>query len=95
MKKHLIALTLMLCMGTAALAQGSFVVKAGLNFNKMQDIKIDNLEQSWNSQTGFHVGIGGQYRIPLVGLSFQPEILYSRIRTDIIGEVGQDSYGFR
>jgi len=46
MKKHLIALTLMLCMGTAALAQGSFVVKAGLNFNKMQDIKIDNLEQS-------------------------------------------------
>ncbi|NLN37552.1 MAG: PorT family protein, partial [Bacteroidales bacterium] len=61
----------------------------------MQDIKIDNLEQSWNSQTGFHVGIGGQYRIPLVGLSFQPEILYSRIRTDIIGEVGQDSYGFR
>jgi hypothetical protein len=82
-------------MGTAALAQGSFVVKAGLNFNKMQDIKIDNLEQSWNSQTGFHVGIGGQYRIPLVGLSFQPEILYSRIRTDIIGEVGQDSYGFR
>ncbi|HPW78492.1 MAG: hypothetical protein BWX62_00264 [Bacteroidetes bacterium ADurb.Bin037] len=95
MKKHLIALTLMLCIASAALAQGSFVVKAGLNFNKLQDIKIDNLEQSWNSQTGFHAGIGGQYRIPVIGLSFQPEVLYSRIRTDIIGKVGEKSYGFR
>ncbi len=96
MKKHLIAITLMLCIGSAALAQGSFVVKAGLNFNKLQDIQIDNLKQSWNSQAGFHVGIGGQYRIPVIGLAFQPEILYSRVRTGLLGEVGSSSYeGFR
>ena len=56
---------------------------------------MNNLEQSWNSQTGFHAGIGAQYRIPLVGLSFQPEILYSRMRTDVFGEVGSESYHFR
>ncbi|HHV03942.1 MAG: porin family protein [Bacteroidales bacterium] len=95
MKKYLIALILMFCISSAALAQGNFVVKAGLNFNKLQDIKIDNPEQSWNSQTGFHAGIGGQYRIPLVGLSFQPEILYSRVRTDMMERVSEKSYNFR
>jgi hypothetical protein len=94
MKKHLIVLTLMLCFGTAALAQGSFVVKAGLNFNSLQDIKVNNVEQAWNAQTGFHAGIGAQYRIPLIGLSFQPELLYSRMRSDF-GQVSDQSYGFR
>ena len=96
MKKLLITIALMLSVSSAALAQGSFVVKAGLNFNKLQDIQIDNLKQSWNSQTGFHAGIGGQFKIPVIGLSFQPEILYSRVRTGLLGEVGQSSYdGFR
>ena len=94
MKKHLIVLTFMLCVGTAALAQGSFVVKAGLNFNSLQDIKVNNVEQAWNAQTGFHAGIGAQFRIPLIGLSFQPELLYSRMRTDF-GQVSDHSYGFR
>ncbi|HNY23821.1 MAG TPA: porin family protein [Bacteroidales bacterium] len=95
MKKILFSLALLLCMSLTVNAQSSFVVKAGLNFNKLEDIKINNLEQSWNSQTGFHAGIGAQYRIPLVGLSFQPEILYSRMRTDVFGEVGSESYHFR
>jgi hypothetical protein len=86
MKKILFSLALLLCMSLTVNAQSSFVVKAGLNFNKLEDIKINNLEQSWNSQTGFHAGIGAQYRIPLVGLSFQPEILYSRMRTDVFGK---------
>jgi len=94
MKKHLIVLTIMLCLGTVAFAQGSFVVKAGLNFNSLQDIKVNNVEQAWNAQTGFHAGIGAQYRIPLIGLSFQPELLYSRMRTDF-GQVSDQSYGLR
>ncbi len=96
MKKHVITFVLLLGLSTAALAQGSFVVKAGLNLNKLQDIQVGNAEEAWQAQTGFHAGIGGQYRIPLIGLSFQPEILYSRVRTDLVGApVGQDSYGFR
>ncbi len=69
-------------------------MKAGLNFNSLQDIKVNNVEQAWNAQTGFHAGIGAQYRIPLIGLSFQPELLYSRMRTDF-GQVSDQSYGFR
>ena len=96
MKKYLITWVLMLGIGTAALAQGSVLVKAGLNFNKFQDIQVGELKKSWEMQTGFHAGIGWQYKIPLIGLSFQPEILYSRVRTDLIGgSVSQDSYGFR
>ena len=94
MKKQLIVLKILLCLGTVAFAQGSFVVKAGLNFNSLQDIKVNNVEQAWNAQTGFHAGIGAQYRIPLIGLSFQPELLYSRMRTDF-GQVSDQSYGFR
>ena len=95
MKKQLIVLTIMLCLGTVAFAQGSFVVKAGLNFNTLQDIKVNNVEQAWNAQTGFHAGIGAQYRIPLIGLSFQPELLYSRMRTGDPQEVNDNSYKFR
>jgi len=95
MKKIFIALALFLCVGVFADAQVSFVVKGGLNFTKMSDIQLGNLEQSWNAQTGFHAGIGVQYKIPKIGISFQPEVLYSRIRTNIIGPITNNAYDFR
>ena len=48
MKKILFSLALLLCMSLTVNAQSSFVVKAGLNLNKLEDIKINNLAQSWN-----------------------------------------------
>ena len=50
MKKILFSLALLLCMSLTVNAQSSFVVKAGLNFNKLEDIKINNLEQSCSIQ---------------------------------------------
>ncbi len=86
----------MLLCGAAytANAQSRFVVKAGLDFSKMDDIKLDNVNQSWNSQTGFHAGVGFQYKIPVIGLSFQPEVLYSQKRTEFFREVSSDSYNW-
>ncbi len=95
MKKIFITLALLLCVSMYANAQVSFVVKAGLNFSKMSDIKLGNLEQSWNAQTGFHAGIGAQYKIPKIGISFQPEVLYSRMRTNFHRPVTDHAYNFR
>ena len=81
MKKILLAVMLLCGAAYTANAQSRFVVKAGLDFSKMDDIKLDNVNQSWNSQTGFHAGVGFQYKIPVIGLSFQPEVLYSQKRT--------------
>jgi hypothetical protein len=61
----------------------------------MSDIKLGNLEQSWNAQTGFHTGIGVQYKIPEIGISFQPEVLYSRLRTNFLGPITNHAYNFR
>ncbi len=95
MKRYLITLLLVLGVSTALVAQDGFVVKAGLNFNKLQDIQIGDLKKSWETQTGFHAGLGGQFRFPRIGLSVQPEILYSRMRTDMTGTLTQNSYGLR
>ncbi len=95
MKKFFITLTLLLCVGIYANAQVSFVVKGGLNYTKMSDITLGNLDQAWNAQTGFHAGIGAQFKIPKTGFSFQPEALYSRVRTNFIGPITQDSYDFQ
>lgn len=95
MKKIVLALSLLLCCSLAANAQTSFVVKAGFNFNHMDDISFKNVDQSFDSQTGFHAGIGFQYRVPLIGLSFQPELLYTQKRNDFKGQnVSADSYDF-
>jgi hypothetical protein len=61
----------------------------------LDDIQIGELKKSWEMQTGFHAGIGGQFKFPRIGLSFQPEVLYSRMRTDMTGGITQSSYGMR
>lgn len=90
MKKTVLLLAIALCFSVAANAQGSFGVKAGLNFNKLSDIS-KSVKASWNAQTGFHAGLAYQYKMPF-GLSFQPELLYSRTRTRFEGEVSSHSY---
>lgn len=89
MKKLLVAVMLLCGAAFSANGQSRFVIKAGLDFSKMDDIKISNVEQSWNSQTGFHAGVGFQYKIPVIGLSFQPEVLYSQKRTSFLGEISE------
>ena len=95
MKKYLIALLFVFGLGTTVWAQETFVIKAGLNFNKLEDIQIGELKKSWEMQTGFHAGLGGQFRFPRIGLSVQPELLYSRMRTDMVGVLSQNSYELR
>ncbi|MDR0558776.1 MAG: PorT family protein [Prevotellaceae bacterium] len=54
-------------------AQFRFGVKAGLNSNSTNN-KILDLQSNYN---GYLVGIAPQFKIPIIGLGVQPEILYN------------------
>lgn len=56
-----------------------FGIKAGWNFNKMEDIRTDNsIRSSFDNNTGFHAGILYKIKIPMTGISLQPELIYTQ-----------------
>lgn len=73
MKKLLFVFILFSLTTGYAQAQFRFGIKAGANFNQFST-QADTLKNSYN---GFQVGIAPQFKIPLVGLGIQPEILYT------------------
>ena len=77
MKKFATIIILMLLVSSAALAQGKIGVKGGLNFDSYKDIS-GSVNDTWNRQTGYHFGLLVQTKIPIIGLGFQPELLFVR-----------------
>ncbi len=69
----LIALLSAVCLN----AQVRFGIKGGVNFNSMSDLKVEDFKASFNNRTGFNAGVLVQAKIPGIGLSFQPELLYT------------------
>ena len=55
MKKVLLLVTAFLLLSVQGFSQ--FGIKGGLNFNKMSDIDIQQLDQHINNSTGFNAGI--------------------------------------
>ena len=46
-----------MCLATAPMwSQGRFGIKGGLNFNSLKDVS-DNASDTWNRQTGYHMGL--------------------------------------
>lgn len=81
MKKIVLLLATVMCAFTLN-AQVRFGVKAGVNFNSMSDLKIsalgsEEIKAAFNNRTGFNAGLVLQAKIPGIGLSIQPELLYS------------------
>jgi hypothetical protein len=72
MKKILIILAAFMFIGNIH-AQLRFGVKAGVNFSE-----FNTKEQILQTNgTAWQVGLASQFKIPLVGLGIQPELLYS------------------
>lgn len=63
-------------------------MKAGLNYNSIDEVKIDGKE-TWNKSLGYHAGLTYQVKIPLIGLGIQPELLYVRNKNESAENVGQ------
>lgn len=77
MKRNLLLLVAFLLVSVQGFSQ--FGIKAGLNFNTMGDINLGNIEKgSMDNKTGFHVGALYKMKIPLTGLSLQPELVYTQ-----------------
>lgn len=76
MKKVFFVIALAL-LSTSLFAQNGFGVKAGLNFNSMSDISLNDPKGSYDGKTGFHVGAFYKVGLPL-GFALQPELLYTQ-----------------
>jgi len=76
MKKILSVIAVLFLITYTADAQ-RFGVKGGLNFNNLRDLS-ENVTESYDSRTGFHLGIMYQKKIPGIGLAVQPELMYMR-----------------
>ncbi|MCE5321501.1 MAG: PorT family protein [Bacteroidales bacterium] len=80
--KKLFTLVLALIIVSASFGQTKFGVKAGLNFNKLTDVtQGGSTDEIWNSQTGYHVGLAVQFKVPFLGLAVQPELLYNTVKS--------------
>lgn len=88
MKRILLLVTAFMLLSVQGFSQ--FGIKGGLNFNSLEDINLRGVKDfDIGNSTGFNVGILYKTKIPLIGLTIQPELIYSQtnssINTDIIG----------
>jgi hypothetical protein len=59
-----------------------------LNFNSLEDINLKGVKDfDIGNSTGFNVGILYKTKIPLVGLTIQPELIYSQTNSSINTEI--------
>ena len=88
MKKFLSLAIALLLLTSYAGAQSRFGIKAGLNFNTLQDVtESGSVENAWKAQTGYHFGVAWQIKVPLLGLAIQPELMYSKVRTSFTNAI--------
>jgi len=80
MKKLFALLLGILIISTSSFSQTRFGVKGGLNFMNASNITTD-VNSTWKSQTGYQLGIALQFKIPVIGLAIQPELLYSTVES--------------
>ncbi|MFA6335074.1 MAG: porin family protein [Bacteroidales bacterium] len=80
MKKLSVLFVGILLISTSAFSQTRFGIKGGLNFTSMANIS-SNVDETWKNQVGYQLGIALQFKVPAVGLTIQPELLYSTVET--------------
>ncbi len=85
MRKIILLLTAVMIFSVQGFSQAG--IKAGLNFNSAEDFSIKNSGKSnLDNKTGFHIGLLYNFKIPLTGLSIQPELMYAQNKSEFKGE---------
>jgi hypothetical protein len=86
MKRILLLVTAFMLLSVQGFSQ--FGIKGGLNFNSLEDINLKGVKDfDIGNSTGFNVGILYKTKIPLVGLTIQPELIYSQTNSSINTEI--------
>ncbi len=75
MKKLALILSVFLLSVISLKAQSGFGIKAGMNFNSMSDLEVNDIKTSIDRKTGFHAGVLYKINLP-AGFALQPELLY-------------------
>ena len=86
MKRILLLVTAFMLLSVQGFSQ--FGIKGGLNFNSLEDINLKGVKDfDIGNSTGFNVGILYKTKIPLIGLTIQPELIYSQTNSSINTEI--------
>lgn len=86
MKRILLLVTAFMLLSVQGFSQ--FGIKGGLNFNSLEDINLKGVKNfDIGNSTGFNVGILYKTKIPLIGLTIQPELIYSQTNSSINTEI--------
>ncbi len=85
MKTFIVAALLLI--GSSAMAQSSYGIKGGLNYgatgeyeNYSQVIGDASTIENGKEKTGYHLGFYG--KLEIVGIFIQPEIVYTKLKTE-------------
>ena len=79
MKKILLLATACMLLSLQGFAQ--FGVKAGLNFNSLGELEgTKSFSVGMEKKTGFHAGVLYRFKVPVIGLAVQPELIYSQTK---------------
>lgn len=79
MKKILLLVTACMLLSLQGFAQ--FGVKAGFNFNSLGDLeKTNTFSGGMEKKTGFHAGVLYRFKMPVIGIAVQPELIYSQVK---------------
>lgn len=82
MKKVLLVIIALVLIVPVSNAQAKFGIKGGLNFNTFSDLNLAGSPTLKNS-TGYNFGILLQFKVPMVGLALQPELMFTTKGTEI------------
>ena len=84
MKKLHLILFLTFSLSQITRAQMAFGVKAGVNYNSnsIEEVSSDVFEGA-ESKTGYHAGVWIRFKIPVVGLYFRPELVYTNLENEV------------
>ena len=84
MKKILLIATALMLLSVPGFSQ--FGIKGGFNFTSFGDIDLGKdatYKTAFEKKTGFHVGMLYKFKIPMIGLSIQPELLFSKVSGEL------------
>ncbi len=86
--KRFFGLLAFLCLFASmpAAAQFNFGIKGGVNLSERPTLNIEEFKSSVKGSTGWFVGPTAKFIIPVVGLGFEANVLYSQSNIEIEGQ---------
>lgn len=80
MKKIILTFAMVACYMSLIHAQVHFGIKGGVSF---ENFKLKGNDYALSNSSGWHVGALLQFKVPVVGIGLQPELLYTAKKANV------------